>query len=234
MTSLLMTEEVNLAPFSEYESPRSDRGGLTSAAGGPSGLSPCRRSTMSILRTKFCSLRQTTVHSTRDQLEEETFRSKMRVLTKNPAIFHEFKDRLAQAQEQSHSNEGVTILLYDFLDNYLRMPELRDEINHGGENPMRRGLRQGRAGRRPLGLLASYLGGESSPTVRGAQLEKKSSPRIYDPVKSTLLFDKLEEERDESDTTTSSETSCSENSGDCCLHVDDDDDDSSFTSAASF
>lgn len=87
--------------------------------------------------------------------EEEIFQSKMRVLVKNSTIFHEFKERLAAAEGQLHSKEGVRILLHDFLDNHLKIPDLRLDV----ERPPQHELPSRSRG---LGLLA-YFAGDSSP-----------------------------------------------------------------------
>jgi hypothetical protein len=156
---------------------------------------------MATLRTKFSSLRH--CHEVggyrysesqslfRGQSGDEIFKSKMRVLTKNPVIFHQFQDLLAEAQEQSHSKEGVSMLLHDFLDNYLRMPELRDKINRmeGEELPS---LQRGQETRTRLGILASYLGGDSSsPSHPGRVQDASESKKEYNETSSgkPLLVD---------------------------------------------
>ena len=119
------------------------------------------RSAISILRTTIDNFRNPT---TNDQTREELFKQKMKVLTKNPALFHEFQDRLKESQDHANSKEGLSIVLHDFLDNYLRMPELRDEITEGGSTAVQR--KKPTSLQRPrLRMLASYLSADTVSTV---------------------------------------------------------------------
>lgn len=90
-----------------------------------------------------------------DACEEEIFQSKMQALMKNPMIFRELKTYLAE-KETTNSKEEMFKLLHDFLDNHLRMPELRDDIT--------KGVVADPVPRRRVGLFA-YLAGESSTST---------------------------------------------------------------------
>ena len=202
------THSINLAPKAEFESPPPDRRNPSKHGPGSPVLS---RSTVSSLLTRFSNLRHTVVVHNRQPFDEEMHQSKMRVLTKNPALFREFKARLSQSQEQCHSNVGVSMVLHDFLTNDLRIPELRDEIIHCEEDQENRpvkGLVRGRA-RRRLGLLASYLGSPNATAAGKCDVSKSS---LLDDTCKVHQVSKTFDDLDMVPSLEMSETSCSSSS----------------------
>ena len=78
---------------------------------------------------------------------EETQAIKMEILNRNPAIYNRFREKLVG---NVYTHWGVSHYLADFLDNDLRIPEIRDDIHSCCHEKQNRG-----------GILA-YLTGESS------------------------------------------------------------------------
>lgn len=83
--------------------------------------------------------------------EEETHSIKVDILNRNPAIYDRFRQKLVG---NVYTHSGVSRCLTEFLDNDLRIPEMRDEIHSCCTEKCSRG-----------GLLA-YLTGENSPSAR--------------------------------------------------------------------
>jgi hypothetical protein len=132
------------------------------------------RNPMGMCWTKFSSTRHIynevsghspSMSSVRGQSkQQEIYNSKLRALTKIPLIFREFQDRLMEAEEKWPSKVGVTFLLRDFLDNYVRIPELRDEIEEMHS--------RARPGSRRLRFFSAYLGGESSAPLSSSSKQR--------------------------------------------------------------
>lgn len=83
---------------------------------------------------------------------EETQAIKMDILNRNPAIYNRFREKLVG---NVYTHWGVSHYLAEFLDNDLRIPEIRDDIHSCCDEKQNRG-----------GILA-YLTGESSPSRKG-------------------------------------------------------------------
>jgi len=96
------------------------------------------------------------------------FRSqtKLKILAKNPAIYQTFREGLV---EKHYTHWGVSYSLQHFLDNNLRLPELKEEIL---THPLNRCWGTPR--------LFGYLG-SSSPTLSTKQIRSKS---VSPPTKS--------------------------------------------------
>lgn len=96
--------------------------------------------------------------------DEELFQIKLRVLTKNPMIFQNFKERLGEAKERAHCKEGINQILHEYFDVYMRMPELRDEVSHleHSTTPV--------AKKRLKVLVATYLGGGEPGSIDSVSL----------------------------------------------------------------
>lgn len=89
---------------------------------------------------------------------------KMQIIDKNPAIYQMFRERL---KENFYTHWGVCYSLHDFLDNTLRLPELREEItNHRFSASARPRVASG---------IFAYLTGEGSPLTRQKRLGSESN-----------------------------------------------------------
>jgi hypothetical protein len=84
--------------------------------------------------------------------EDSIRQIKMQILYKNPVIYQMFRERLV---ENFYTHWGVCYSLHDFLDNILRIPDLRDEIIYH---------RFATKNRPRGGGLFAYLTGDISPS----------------------------------------------------------------------
>lgn len=110
----------------------------------------------------------------------------MKILATNPAIYQRFRDGLV---ENFYTHWGVSYSLHRFLDNDLRIPELREEIM---AHPLNRS--------RSAGGLFAYLTGETSPQTAKKQvrsssvspISKKSTQTPSNPLLDSLSLPNLE------------------------------------------
>lgn len=166
---------------------------------------PRETSTMSKLRHKFAGKRNVNSlsHSLTSIFDDEVFQRKVKVLTANTGIFHDFKRRLAESGDESHTKEGLSIFLHDFLDKYIST----DDLNQEEENAeLSQNVRFPR-----LNKLSSYLSEKTMPRVDngGENIIPYEEPRVV-MFETAQIIDMAAKTTNRDCSSTSEETSAAE------------------------
>jgi hypothetical protein len=201
---MMMDAQVNISPLALADGNSLDWDNLPTVTSNGS----LRREafTMSKLRHKFAGrlMMNSLSHSLSSIIDDDIFHRKVKVLTANPRIFHDFKQRLAESGDESHTKEGLSLFLHDFLDKYVS----NEDLCHGEENaePSTQNVRFPR-----LNKLSSYLTektmsrGDSSSD----HIIPYEEPRVvmFEPAQ---IVDKTAKETYKDCSTTSEEASAAE------------------------
>ena len=164
-------------------------------------------STMSKLRHKFAGRRNASSlpHCMTSTMDDDVFHRKVKVLTANSGIFHDFKQRLAESGDESHTKEGLSIFLHNFLDKYVSNDDLYQEEENAEPSQNVRFPR--------LNKLSSYLTektlsrGDSSGGVENIIPYEEPQVVMFEPAQ---IFDRVAKETNRDCSTTSEEASAAE------------------------
>lgn len=201
----MMDAQINISPLALSSDGNSvDGGNLPMVA---SNYSLHRESsTMSKLRHTFGGRRNANElpHYMTSIIDDDVFHRKVKMLTANAGIFHDFKQRLAESGDESHTKEGLSIFLHKFLDEYISNDDLCQEEENAEPSQNVRFPR--------LNKLSSYLTEKTlsrGDSIGGENIIPYEEPHVvmFEPAQ---IIDRVVKETNRDCSTTSEEASAAE------------------------
>lgn len=166
---------------------------------------------MSKLRHKLANRRSinSLSHSFPSVVDDDAFQRKVKALIANPAIFHDFKQRLAESGAEFHAKEGFIIFLHDFLEKRITHDDLQQLQQEQENTEPTQNVRFPR-----LNRLSSYLNEKTSPRVDSCGAEHiipYQEPFVF-MFESAQILDRVAEKANTDCGSTSEETSSTKSS----------------------